>query len=37
MRRVFDYLIHNVREHLMLYLVLSALLILIDVIYLWWH
>ncbi|OAT20595.1 hypothetical protein M979_0756 [Buttiauxella noackiae ATCC 51607] len=35
MHHFFSYLINNVREHLMLYLLLSALLILIDVIYLW--
>ncbi|WBM69241.1 YceO family protein [Buttiauxella sp. WJP83] len=35
MRRIFDYLMNNVREHLMLYLLLSAVLILIDMIYLW--
>lgn len=35
MRRLLEYVINNVREHLMLYLLLSGLLILIDVIYLW--
>ena len=35
MRRIFEYLMNNVREHLMLYLLLSAVLILIDMIYLW--
>jgi hypothetical protein len=34
MRRMIDFLIGNVREHLILYLVLSALLALIDVAYL---
>ncbi len=36
MRRVFDYLINNVREHLMLYIVLWLLIALVDIIYLLW-
>ncbi|MDY1038411.1 YceO family protein [Lelliottia sp. CFBP8978] len=33
MRRVFNYLINNIREHLMLYILLWSLLAIIDVIY----
>ncbi|MFJ2973355.1 DUF2770 family protein [Kluyvera sp. NPDC087067] len=35
MRRLLDFLINNIREHLMLYLLLSLLLALIDVAYLY--
>ena len=35
MRRLFDYLINNIREHLMLYLMLSLLLAAIDLIWLY--
>jgi len=33
MRRIFDYLVNNIREHLMLYIFLWSLLAIIDVIY----
>ena len=33
MRRIFHYLVNNIREHFMLYLLLWALLAIIDVIY----
>ena len=33
MRRLFLYLVNNIREHFMLYLLLWALLAIIDVIY----
>ncbi|MEP8938670.1 DUF2770 family protein [Enterobacter mori] len=33
MRRIVDLLVNNIREHFMLYLLLWALLALIDVIY----
>ncbi|MRS88441.1 DUF2770 domain-containing protein [Enterobacteriaceae bacterium RIT714] len=33
MRKVFNYLINNIREHLMLYILLWSLLAIIDVIY----
>lgn len=37
MRRLFEYLINNVREHLMLYLILWLLIALIDMAYIiWW-
>lgn len=36
MRRLFDFLINNVREHLMLYIVLWLLIGLIDFIYIVW-
>ncbi|MEZ2583496.1 DUF2770 family protein [Kluyvera intermedia] len=35
MRRLLDFLINNIREHLMLYLLLSLLLALLDVAYLY--
>jgi hypothetical protein len=35
MRRLLDFLINNIREHLMLYLLLSLLLALLDVTYLY--
>lgn len=35
MRRLLDFLINNIREHLMLYLLLSLLLAVIDVAYLY--
>ncbi|ENR0232478.1 YceO family protein [Enterobacter bugandensis] len=33
MRRIVDFLINNIREHLMLYILLWALLAIVDVIY----
>lgn len=33
MRRLLNYLINNIREHLMLYIVLWSLLVVIDVVY----
>ncbi|MEX9253040.1 DUF2770 family protein [Pseudenterobacter timonensis] len=36
MRRIFDYLINNIREHFMLYLFLWLLLAIIDLIYIFW-
>lgn len=36
MRRLFHYLINNVREHLMLYIVLWLLIAAIDIIYIVW-
>lgn len=33
MRRLVNYLINNIREHFMLYIVLWSLLVIIDVIY----
>jgi len=33
MRRIFDYLVNNIREHLMLYIFLWSMLAIIDVIY----
>ena len=33
MRRLYDFLVNNVREHLMLYIVLWLLIALVDVIY----
>ncbi|HAS1311479.1 TPA: YceO family protein [Enterobacter bugandensis] len=33
MRRIVDFLINNIREHFMLYILLWALLAIIDVIY----
>lgn len=35
MRRLLDFLINNIREHLMLYLLLSLLLALLDIAYLY--
>ena len=35
MRRLLDFLINNIREHLMLYVLLSLLLALLDVAYLY--
>ncbi|MBB3324325.1 MULTISPECIES: YceO family protein [Atlantibacter] len=35
MRRLFDFLVNNVREHLVLYLVLWSLLAIIDLIWIW--
>ncbi|MEX3019240.1 DUF2770 family protein [Kluyvera sp. STS39-E] len=35
MRRLFNYLINNIREHLMLYLMLWLLLAAIDIAYLY--
>lgn len=35
MRRLLDFLINNIREHLMIYLLLSLLLALLDVAYLY--
>ncbi|QOV65714.1 YceO family protein [Kosakonia pseudosacchari] len=36
MRRLFHFLINNVREHLMLYIALWLLIALIDIIYIVW-
>ncbi|SFT56838.1 Protein of unknown function [Kosakonia arachidis] len=36
MRRLFNYLINNVREHLILYITLWLLVALIDLIYIVW-
>jgi len=36
MRRLFHFLINNVREHLMLYIALWPLIALIDIIYIVW-
>jgi len=33
MQRIFHYLVNNIREHLMLYIVLSAVLMLLDIAY----
>ena len=33
MRRIFDYLVNNIREHLMLYIFLWSMLAIIDFIY----
>lgn len=33
MRRIFDYLVNNIREHFMLYIFLWSMLAIIDVIY----
>ena len=33
MRRIVDYLVNNIREHLMLYIILWSLLAIMDVIY----
>ncbi|AMJ71217.1 MULTISPECIES: YceO family protein [Enterobacter] len=33
MRRIVDFLINNIREHFMLYILLWALLAIVDVIY----
>ncbi|MBA7851779.1 YceO family protein [Enterobacter cloacae] len=33
MRRIVSFLINNIREHFMLYILLWALLVLIDIIY----
>jgi hypothetical protein len=33
MRRIFLYLVNNIREHLMLYIILWSLLAIMDVIY----
>lgn len=33
MRRLFDYLVNNIREHFMLYVILWSLLAIMDVIY----
>lgn len=33
MRRVFHYLVNNIREHFMLYIILWSLLAIMDVIY----
>ncbi len=33
MRRIFHYLVNNIREHLMLYIILWSLLAMMDVIY----
>ena len=35
MRRLFQFLVNNVREHLVLYLVLWSLLAIIDLIWIW--
>lgn len=35
MRRLFHFLVNNVREHLVLYLVLWSLLAIIDLIWIW--
>ena len=35
MRRLFELLVNNVREHFMIYLALSLLLAFIDLIWLW--
>ncbi|MCT4704251.1 YceO family protein [Enterobacteriaceae bacterium H20N1] len=37
MRRLIHFLINNVREHLMLYLILWSLLALIDIAYLYFY
>ncbi|VYU63462.1 DUF2770 domain-containing protein [Metakosakonia massiliensis] len=36
MRRLFHFIINNVREHLMVYIVLWSILALIDLIYILW-
>ncbi|MDR9891704.1 DUF2770 family protein [Pseudenterobacter timonensis] len=36
MRKIFNYLINNIREHFMLYLFLWLLLAIIDLIYILW-
>ena len=33
MRRIFDYLVNNIREHFMLYIILWSLLEIMDVMY----
>ncbi|ATF50074.1 YceO family protein [Citrobacter sp. C348] len=33
MRRIVDYLVNNIREHFMLYIILWSLLAIMDVIY----
>ena len=33
MRRIFDFLMNNIREHLMLYIFLWCVLLLLDLIY----
>lgn len=33
MRRIFHYLVNNIREHFMLYIILWSLLAIVDVIY----
>ncbi|WGA91728.1 YceO family protein [Citrobacter freundii] len=33
MRRIFHYLVNNIREHFMLYIILGSLLAIMDVIY----
>ena len=33
MRRIFHYLVNNIREHFMLYVILWSLLAILDVIY----
>ncbi|EPG6756868.1 TPA: YceO family protein, partial [Citrobacter freundii] len=33
MRRIFHYLVNNIREHFMLYIILWSLLAIMDVIY----
>jgi len=37
MRRLFHFLVNNVREHLVLYLVLWSLLAIIDLIWIWFY
>lgn len=37
MRRFIHFLINNVREHLMLYLILWSLLALIDILYIYYY
>ncbi|HAT2204866.1 hypothetical protein PUATCC27989T_01100 [Phytobacter ursingii] len=36
MRRLFLYLVNNVREHLMVYIVLWSIIALVDLIYIVW-
>ncbi|AUV00766.1 YceO family protein [Phytobacter ursingii] len=36
MRRLFIYLVNNVREHLMIYIVLWSIIALVDLIYIVW-
>jgi len=36
MRRLFQFVVNNVREHLMLYIVLWSIIALIDFIYILW-
>ncbi len=37
MRRIVDFLINNIREHFMLYILLWALLAIVDVIYIMFY